>query len=81
MHLTYLEVFHEDCHDNVDKHKLCHEHENNEEHGRHQRTDAAVADAFFGLVAVVSQGILKSSDGNITIARPHWIMYGIAHKF
>ena len=51
-------MFHEDGDDDVDEHKLRHQHEDYEEHRSDDSVDTAVAHAVRVRVAVVLQGIL-----------------------
>jgi len=53
-------VFHEDGDYDVDEHKLRHQDEDDEEDGRHDRTDAAVVHAVVRVIAVVAQRVLNT---------------------
>ncbi len=57
--VTYLEVFHEDGYDHVDKDELSHEDKDDKEDGRNDRAHAAVGRAVVGIVTAFSQRILR----------------------
>jgi len=50
----YLEMFHENSDDDVDKNELRHQDENDEEDWSDDWTDAAVVHAVVGVITVVS---------------------------
>ena len=52
-------MFHEDGNDYVDENELRHQNKDDEEDGRDERTDATVADAVSGRVAVVTKCVLR----------------------
>jgi len=58
-------MFHQDSDDNVDQDELSHEDEDDEEHRRNDRTDAAVGDAIRRRVAFLSQSILPRDNPTI----------------
>jgi len=60
-------VLHKDGDDDVDKNKLCHENEDNEEDRSDERADAAVAHTVVACVTVVTQRVLTTSS---TLTRP-----------
>jgi len=57
---SYLEVLHKDGDDDIDEHKLRHEHEDNKEDRSDERADAAVADTVVARIAVLSQRVLPT---------------------
>lgn len=56
---AYLEMFHQNCNDHVDKHKLCHKHKDDKEDWCDDCADTTVANAVIGTITIFTQGILK----------------------
>jgi hypothetical protein len=52
-------MFHEDSHDDIDEDKLGHQHEDDEENGGNEGTDAAISQTFLRGVAVITQSVLQ----------------------
>lgn len=52
-------MFHKNCNDNVDQHKLCHKHKDDKEDRRNDCADTTVANAVIGRITIFSQRILK----------------------
>lgn len=64
---THLEMLHKDGNDNVDEDELSQQNKANEEDGRYERTDAAVAHAGVGGIAVVEQSVLRDVTINMQL--------------
>ena len=56
--MKYLEMFHEDSDDDVDKHELRHQDEHDEEDRRNDTIHAAVAHTVGRLITVLAQCVL-----------------------
>jgi len=60
LRFTYLEVLHQDGHDDIDEYKLRHEDEDDKKHWSDERADTTVANAVIACVAVISQRVLTN---------------------
>ena len=68
--MRFLQMLHEDSNDDVDKHKLRHEHKDDKEDRRDDSRHAAVLDAVSGRVAVLTQRILHDTVPVVTGRHP-----------